>query len=32
MQGFHDYLDDCRLMDMDYIGDKFTWRNGVEER
>ena len=26
MQDFKDVLDECGLMDLGYVGDKFTWR------
>ena len=26
MKGFRDDLDECSFMDLDYVGDKFTWR------
>jgi hypothetical protein len=33
MEAFHICLDECMLMDMDYIGDKFTLRRGrIKER
>jgi hypothetical protein len=33
MQAFRDAIDDCNLMDMGYIGDKFTWQRGnIRER
>lgn len=33
MQAFRDCLFDCSLIDMEFIGDKFTWRRGeIRER
>lgn len=28
MQAFRDYLDECDLVDLGFIGDQFTWRRG----
>ena len=30
MEAFQTSLEDCRLMDLDYRGQKFTWNNGRE--
>jgi endonuclease/exonuclease/phosphatase family metal-dependent hydrolase len=33
MQAFRDAIEDCNLVDMRYIGDKFTWQRGdIRER